>query len=906
MTFLKRLLRLCAAIPLLSAAAAPAPLLQEKGIVLDNGAMGKFLFEYPTYVSAGGDVAKPVVKLADGCAVVTFPLQGAPEIAVTLDGNRLRSVMKTGNGGRVIWKMYVSMNLAGHATYRIDSGGAVLLPAEQPARPHLIQANGKSFELFDKQSDSALKITGGTSCFWELQDNRAWNWKIFFLKCSVAVKGNDPAQKVDFGFLLTQPEKVKVRVDRFGQPMELDFPGKIRSGEELKADLVADRDYYASLTPPGRTAWGGMPGSAEKYGLRGTGFFRLDKVNGRDVLVTPDGDIFFQLGVCSVSPGDDYTCTRGRENIYEWLPPRQGEFASAYRNRWETDFSYYLANRIRKTGRPYELTQWKKEFIDRLRRWGFNSEGAFSSPTVALNAAEKFPRTPFVPGMKGLIGEIYDPFDPEVRKAMDEKFRRLRESGDDPTIIGYFFSNEQAYGEVSRRIPAMKGNVAAKRELVAALRKKYGSVEAFNRAWKCDAASFDELNDRELQLTAREAYEDAEAFAEHFFEEYFKLLGTTFRKYDRNHLLIGTRFLNSHGNLEKVVAACGRYCDVFSINYYTRSIDRAFLDRIHKAAGRPLLLSEWSFGTGEQGLAGGVIDTAGQKERGEAYRNYVENAAALPYVIGHQWFACLDQALTGRYFQHYNGESQNIGLVNVADRPFKEFLAEVMKTNGRIYEVMLGEAEPFVSSSLASGTGRGGRSLTIPRALPGHRVDGFKDPWPGRPAERLDGSTLVQGNPQGGVSADFWCCFDDRKLYCYVEVADPTPMRNKWKNGDLWQGDCIELFIGAEKLEQNGSLLFSDRHLLISAAPGGGSWLVGEQKPAGLDVVTKPGANGYTMEIGIPWTLLGVEPATGVKFRFDLGVDNSDGTRRLQQLIWSGTAANSSDRTGWGSATLVD
>ena len=905
MTF-RRLLRFCSVLPLLAAAGVSLPQLHEKGIVLDNGAMGKFLFEYPTYVSAGGDVVKPVVKSAEGRAVVTFPLPEAPELTVTLDDRRLRTVRKNGNGGRVIWKMYIPMNLAGHATYQVGSGDAKVLPQEQPARPHLIQVNGRSFALFDRQSGSGLKIVSGMDCYWELQDNRAWNWKIFFLKCSVPLAGDDSLQTVDFDFELTKPEQVKARVDRFGQPKEVDFPGKVGSEQELKADLEADRAYYASLMPPDRTAWGGMPGSAEKYKLEKTGFFRLDKVEDRDVLVTPDGNVFFQLGVCAVSPGDDYTYTEGRENIYEWLPPRGGKFESAYRNRQTADFSYYLANRIRKTGRPYELTQWKKEFISRLRKWGFNSEGAFSTPTVALNTAEKFPRTPFVPGMKGLIGEIYDPFDSEVRRAMDEKFRRLKESEDDPTILGYFFSNEQAYGEVPRRIPMMKGNVAAKRELVGMLERQYGTIDRFNRAWRCDAVSFGELNDRELQANTPEAYQDVEAFTAHFFDEYFKLLGDTFRKYDRNHLLIGTRFLNSHGNLEQVVAACGRYCDVFSINYYTRSIDKAFLDRVHKAAGKPLLLSEWSFGTGEQGLAGGVIDTAGQRERGEAYRNYVENAAALPYVIGHQWFACLDQALTGRYFQRYNGENQNIGLVNVADRPFREFLAEVMKTNGRIYEVMLGKTEPFVSRALAGSVGRGGRSLTVPRALPGHKVDGFKAPWPGRPAERLDGSTLVQGTAQGGAGADFWCCFDDEKLYCYIEVVDPTPMRNDCKNGDLWQGDCVELFIGGEKTEQSGSLLFSDRHLLISAKPGGGCWLVGAQRPVELEAVVKPGFNGYTVELGIPWKLLGICPAVGVKFRFDLGLDNGDGTRRLQQLMWSGTASNSSDRSGWGTAMLVD
>ena len=49
--------------------------------------------------------------------------------------------------------------------------------------------------------------------------------------------------------------------------------------------------------------------------------------------------------------------------------------------------------------------------------------------------------------------------------------------------------------------------------------------------------------------------------------------------------------------------------------------------------------------------------------------------------------------MTGRYFQHYNGECMNIGLVNVADRPFKEFLHEAMKTNYWIYDLKLGAVD---------------------------------------------------------------------------------------------------------------------------------------------------------------------------------------------------------------------
>ncbi len=179
-----------------------------------------------------------------------------------------------------------------------------------------------------------------------------------------------------------------------------------------------------------------------------------------------------------------------------------------------------------------------------------------------------------------------------------------------------------------------------------------------------------------------------------FLETRYKLVNTAFRKHDRNHLLIGDRWTPRTAGLESVVKAASRYLDVVSINYYTSRVDKSFLDRVHGWASKPLLFSEFYYAATDQGLRGAnKVDS--QAERGLAYRNYVEQAAATGHVVGIQWFLALDQACTGRYFEGFNGEAANTGLVNVADRPYREFLAEVMKTNGSIYDVILGSRPPF-------------------------------------------------------------------------------------------------------------------------------------------------------------------------------------------------------------------
>ena len=45
-------------------------------------------------------------------------------------------------------------------------------------------------------------------------------------------------------------------VDRYGQIIKTDFPAKIKSDAQLSADLIDDKKYYESLTPPERDAFG--------------------------------------------------------------------------------------------------------------------------------------------------------------------------------------------------------------------------------------------------------------------------------------------------------------------------------------------------------------------------------------------------------------------------------------------------------------------------------------------------------------------------------------------------------------------------------------------------------------------------------------------------------------------------
>ena len=208
-----------------------------------------------------------------------------------------------------------------------DASGA--FPREKPAKPHLHQANAVAFQLTDTLGQSlALRLPEYS--FQQLTDNRQWNWATFHWMFIAPLDPAKPKATITVSGTQTAAKQAKL-VDHFGQLTREDWPGKLKTLDELQADVESDREYYASLQPPRWDPFGGLPGSGERHGLRKTGFFHVEQHARRWWLVDPEGNAFFHLGVCGFSPGDDYTYVKGREQIYEWLPSPESEFRTAFR-----------------------------------------------------------------------------------------------------------------------------------------------------------------------------------------------------------------------------------------------------------------------------------------------------------------------------------------------------------------------------------------------------------------------------------------------------------------------------------------------------------------------------------------------------------------------------------------------
>ena len=114
------------------------------------------------------------------------------------------------------------------------------------------------------------------------------------------------------------------------------------------------------------------------------------------------------------------------------------------------------------------------------------------------------------------------------------------------------------------------------------------------------------------------------------YNRYFRVIVTAIRKYDKNHMFMGSRFLPGCYRDEYVQRVAGKWCDVISMNYYGAwEPESRLMQDIQRWSGKPFIITEWYAKgmdactpetrlTNESG-AGFTVNT--QRERGYFYHN---------------------------------------------------------------------------------------------------------------------------------------------------------------------------------------------------------------------------------------------------------------------------------------------
>lgn len=478
-------------------------------------------------------------------------------------------------------------------------------------------------------------------------------------------------------------------IDELGQLAGKDWPGKTNGSDELVDSLR--REWELSRDDSAVSDYGPY-GGWKQLCFEATGYFRTQHDGERWWFVDPDGYALFSAGMDCIHPAEAMYVP-GMEHLLPELPGKDGEFREAWVHR---GCSFGIANLIRAFG-PDWHEKWAELTEYRMRKWGMNTIGNWSSPAFIQRSRLPYvyPMSDFPSTEQTIFRDFPDVFSPEYEKNAAVFAEQLKALKDDRRLIGYFMRNEPHWAFVdglnlTEQLLRSPVRYECKDRFVEWLKEKYSRV-VWNAAWGTSFESFDDLYDAAAydewpDSPARR--EDFAAFNRILIRRYVEVPARHCRKADPNHLNLGMRY--AWVGSDDVLEGCEAF-DVFSINCYQFEPDREMSRRISERLNQPLMIGEFHFGAADSGLqAYGIRAVATQADRGMAYRHFVEQAASMPELIGVHYFQLNDQPALGRF----DGENYQIGAVDVCQQPYREFAEAMKQAHERMYEIRIGKQAP--------------------------------------------------------------------------------------------------------------------------------------------------------------------------------------------------------------------
>lgn len=429
----------------------------------------------------------------------------------------------------------------------------------------------------------------------------------------------------------------------------------------------------ANSSKPSTDAYGGTT----TIQAEATGFFRTEKVDGRHWFITPDGNGFFPIALSHLYSGESDLAAK---NVY-------GGGADA----------------------------WLKDSFAKARAMGFNCAlGSATSPERNLNGfvdvekAEALFREHNFPYTVGVIllkhpwefvdGEtLPDIFDPSYEALIEQRAKAVcPKYKDDPLVMGYYYgfgAFNKADQWVNHHL-SLPANAPGRVAVVDVLMEQYdGDVADFNKTYGTELNAIADLKTTEM-LTYAPAYErrnfpsvrpsldpdmlaDFEAIIQRMCINLYKIGNTAIRRYDRNHLILGS-FIKEWALDAESWRAAAPYVDVMAPQHLNREID---VNAIARSIDKPIIFSDEYFGFHYPKVAMGHAAVRSHDARGDIYRANLMRHYKDPQCIGVTYCACLfDQG--GNTLAKGN---QN-GFYSLTGEPRTKLIESVVEVNERWIE----------------------------------------------------------------------------------------------------------------------------------------------------------------------------------------------------------------------------
>lgn len=159
---------------------------------------------------------------------------------------------------------------------------------------------------------------------------------------------------------------------------------------------------------------------------------------------------------------------------------------------------------------------------------------------------------------------------------------------------------------------------------------------------------------------------------------------------------------------------------------------------------------------------------------------------------------------------------------------------------------------------------------------------------------------VVNGENVNNI-VNFGTMWDDNNLYVGFEVEDHALI---FDDDRCYQNDCVEVFLNPSG-NRAGAYEEFDKQLFVGYIKD--RVAMGENTGADYRYAWQDTPTGYTAEISIPWSSMGLSPAEGVRLGFDIACDDKDVSGPREAVIgWAGDSDNWQTTANFGLLVLTE
>lgn len=376
-----------------------------------------------------------------------------------------------------------------------------------------------------------------------------------------------------------------------------------------------------------------------------TGFFRTEKIQGRWWVIDPIGNGFIVKAVNSIRKG------------------------GSLNNKIAFD-SLYVSD-----------TDWMNKTIIQLKENGFNTAGSWSEVdlirTINKKGVNSFAYTPQLNLLSNFAKKYAQNekdentsvlkyiFHPNFEIYLDSICNVLSQYKNDSFLLGYFSDNELPFQD----------NLISK---FSYSQQNSAQSKLFLTKW---------INDNNIDTT-KSTKQQKELFASAVAQKYFSLVTKFIKKYDPNHLYIGSRVHSSVKDNSYFLNVMDEYVDIHSINYYGNwELSQKHMTLWSDNLSKPFFITEFYTKAEDANMtnmsgAGWLVKT--QVDRGNFYQNFCLKLMQMNSCVGWHWFRYQDNDPTDLTADPSNNDS-NKGVVSFKYKPYPELLYKMKILNNSIY-----------------------------------------------------------------------------------------------------------------------------------------------------------------------------------------------------------------------------